>query len=41
MKIDVKKQQNKVQNKLRGPKFKIHLTLAGPFDEIEKSTIKS
>ena len=31
--------QNKVQSKLRGPKFKIHLTLAGPFDEIDQSSI--
>ncbi|WP_320667488.1 2'-5' RNA ligase family protein [Prochlorococcus sp. MIT 1307] len=31
--------QNKVQNELRGPEFKIHLTLAGPFDQITHSSI--
>ena len=31
--------QNKVQSKLRGPEFKIHLTLAGPFDQIDQSSI--
>ena len=32
--------QNTVQNKLRGPKFKIHLTLAGPFQNIDNSSVK-
>ena len=31
--------QNQVQKELRGPKFTIHLTLAGPFDEITQSSI--
>ena len=31
--------QNKVQRELRGPEFKIHLTLAGPFNEINPSSI--
>ena len=31
--------QNKVQSKLKGPEFKIHLTLAGPFNEIDQSSI--
>ena len=31
--------QNKVQNEVKGPEFKIHLTLAGPFDEIIPSSI--
>ena len=30
--------QDIVQNKLRGPKFKIHLTLAGPFQNINNSS---
>ena len=32
--------QNKVQSEFRGPEFKIHLTLAGPFDEINESSIE-
>ena len=32
--------QDIVQNKLRGPKFKIHLTLAGPFQNIDNSSVK-
>ena len=32
--------QDNVQNKLRGPKFKLHMTLAGPFVEISKSSIE-
>ena len=35
----LKKIQNKVQRELRGPEFKIHLTLAGPFNEINPSSI--
>ena len=35
----LKKIQNKVQRELRGPEFKIHLTLAGPFNEINLSSI--
>ena len=31
--------QKKVQKELRGPEFKIHLTLAGPFDQINQSSI--
>ena len=31
--------QNKAQRDLRGPEFKIHLTLAGPFNEINPSSI--
>ena len=31
--------QNKVQLKLKSPKFKIHLTLAGPFNEVNQSSI--
>ena len=34
------KVQDIVQNKLRGPKFKIHLTLAGPFQNIDNSSVK-
>ena len=32
--------QDIVQNKLRGPKFKIHLTLAGPFQNIDNSSVE-
>ena len=32
--------QDKVQNKLRGPKFKIHLTLAGPFQNIDNYSVE-
>ena len=32
--------QDIVQNKLRGPKFKIHLTLAGPFEKIDNSSVE-
>ena len=31
--------QKKVQRELRSPEFKIHLTLAGPFNEINPSSI--
>ena len=31
--------QNKAQRDLRGPEFKIHLTLAGPFNEINPSSV--
>ena len=32
--------QDTVQNKLIGPKFKIHLTLAGPFQNIDNSSVE-
>jgi len=32
--------QDRVQNKLIGPKFKIHLTLAGPFQNIDNSSVE-
>ena len=32
--------QDIVQNKLRGPKFKIHLTLAGSFQKIDNSSVE-
>ena len=32
--------QKTVQNKLRGPNFKIHLTLAGPFQNIDDSSVE-
>ena len=32
--------QDIVQNNLRGPKFKIHLTLAGPFQIIDNSSME-
>ena len=32
--------QDIAQNRLRGPRFKIHLTLAGPFQNIDNSSIK-
>ncbi len=32
--------QDTVQNKLRGPKFKVHLTLAGPFQNIDNSLVE-
>ena len=33
--------QETVQNKLRGPKFKIHLTLAGAFQNIDNSSVEA
>ena len=33
--------QERILNRLRGPKFKIHLTLAGPFQNIDNSSVES
>ena len=32
--------QNRVQKELGGPEYKIHMTLAGPFEYIDNSSIK-